>query len=47
MFVHFTTIDINLYIADAVVWCSCYTSIIIGANLELHVSQTYVVTKIS
>jgi hypothetical protein len=47
MFVHFTTTDTNLYIADAVIWCPCYASIIAGATLELHVSQTNVVTKMS
>jgi len=47
MFVHFTTTNINLYIADAVIWCPCYMTIITGATLELHVSQTHVVTKIS
>jgi hypothetical protein len=47
MFVCFTTTDINLHIADAVIWCPCYTSIITGATLELNVSQTRVVTKIS
>jgi hypothetical protein len=47
MFVRFTTTDINLHIADAVIWCPCYTSLITGATLELHVSQTHVVTKIS
>lgn len=46
MFVRFTTTDINLHIADAVICCPCYTSIITGAILELHVSQTHVVAKI-
>lgn len=46
MLVRFTTTDINLYIADAVIWCPCYTNIITGATLELHVSLTHVVTKI-